>query len=102
MTFETKLRILLQVTTGVEVLWQEGSIVYFPHDLRKIYVTKNLSVKLRGLGHYWKPEKHILLEDKRLVNWNITQSLLNLTQLYSRLFFNRLPIYIKPSQTHQY
>ncbi len=62
------MRILLQIYSGVNILWEECKVIMFANSFNKIFVTKNLGVKLRGIKDVYKPEQHVILENKALIN----------------------------------
>jgi hypothetical protein len=88
---------MLQVYSAVTTLWEENKIVVFVNSLEQIFVTKHLSVKLRGIEKFYKPDHHVLLEEKELVNLKIAENLVNLAGLYSKILLNHTLLYFKPS-----
>lgn len=62
LSLETKLRILIQIYSAVNILWEECKVIFYANNLKKIFVTKNLGVKLRGLNKHYQPEQHEILE----------------------------------------
>lgn len=79
MSLETKMRILVQIYSAIQTLWEEKNIILFVRNMKKIFVTKNLTVKIRNLHNYSKVEKHIMLEEKSFVNSKLIENFLNMT-----------------------
>ena len=79
MSLETKMRILVQICSAIQTLWEEKNIILFVRNMKKIFVTKNLTVKIRNLHNYSKVEKHIMLEEKSFVNSKLIENFLNMT-----------------------
>ena len=55
MSLETKMRILIQIYSGINILWEESKLIYYVGNLKKTFVTKNLGIKLRGTDNFFKP-----------------------------------------------
>lgn len=54
MSIETKMRILVQIVSAVHTLWEERNILLLPKNQRKIFITKNLTIKIRSISQYIK------------------------------------------------
>ncbi len=52
---------MLQIYSAVTILWEETKTLLYVNTMRNIYVTKNLTVKLRGVDRFYKPEHYVLL-----------------------------------------
>ncbi len=62
-----------------------------------MYITKNLTIKIRNLTNYYKAESHNLLEDKAGVNVKLIDNWLNLADIYFRLFHKFSLGFVRPS-----
>ena len=69
----------------------------YVNNLKKISITKNLTIKLKNLTNYCKIEPHLLLEDKALVNVRLLDNWLNLGEMYFKIFFGYELNYVRPA-----
>ncbi len=95
-SLETKLGILSHIFTFVNVLWEENELVFLLNNIEKVFLTKKLCVKMRGLDDFLKSDKQMVWKDFDLVNRKRSESMLNLSDLYLKLFYNRHLHYIRP------
>lgn len=87
---------MIQIFTFVNVLWEENELVFLLNNIENVFLTKKLCVKMRGLDDFFKSDKQMVWEDFDLVNRKRSESILNLSDLYSKLFYNRYLHYIRP------
>lgn len=78
------------------MLWEENELVFLLNNIENTFLTKKLCVKMRGLDDFFKSDKQMVWEDFDLVNRKRSESILNLSDLYFKLFYNRHLYYIRP------
>lgn len=95
------MRILLQVCSAVNALWEEKNIIFNVKNLKKIHITKNLTIKLRNLANFCKIDSHMMLEEKSDVNLRLLDNWLNLSELYFNLFYGYNIGFMRPAAYSQ-
>jgi hypothetical protein len=66
-------------------------------NLKNIMVTKKLGIKMRGLENYFKSDKQMAWEDFDIINKKRSESILNLSSLFFKLFYRVDILYARPS-----
>ncbi len=97
MSIETRIRILLQICTAVYTLWEEKNIILYVKNVNRIFVTKNLTIKIRNLSQHCKVEPYMMLEDKTAVNRKLVDNFLNLSEIYFMIFLRHNISFARPS-----
>lgn len=65
--------------------------------MKKVHITKNLSIKIRNLTHYYKVDTQMMLEEKSRVNIKLLDNWLNLSHIYFKIFYGYDIGYVRPA-----
>ena len=59
-------------------------------------ITKKLGIKIRGLEHFFRSDKQMAWEDFDIINRKRSESILNLSSLFFKLFYRVDILYARP------
>lgn len=66
-------------------------------NLKNILITKKLGIKIRGLENFFRSDKQMAWEDFDIVNKKRSESILNLSSLFFKLFYRVDILYARPT-----
>lgn len=95
-SLETKIRLLIQIYTFVNVMWEEDELIFSMDNFKNILITKKLGIKIRRLENFFSSDKQMAWEDFDIINQKRLESILNLSSLFLS-FFTEL-IFFMPGQ----
>ena len=95
-SLETKMRLLIQIYTFVNVMWEENELIFSMDNLKNILITKKLGIKVRGLENFFKSDKQMAWEDFDIINQKRSESIINLSSLFFKLFYRVDILYARP------
>lgn len=90
------MRILVQIYTFVNVLWEENEMVFMVDDLKHVLITKKLGVKMKFIENFFKSQKQMIWEHKDALNEKRSECILNLSSLFFKLFYRFNLLYTRP------
>jgi hypothetical protein len=95
-SLETKMRLLIQIYTFANVMWEENELIFSMDNLKNILITKKLGIKVRGLENFFKSDKQMVWEDFDIINQKRSESIINLSSLFFKLFYRVDILYARP------